>query len=201
VNTKGLTSLAESQEVERCTELLAAAPLDVIIFGGTSASFIKGLDWDRAMIERMEKFSNGIPVTTTSTASIKALQQQNVRRVAIATPYIDEVNERAHDFFTANGFEVVNLKGLGIDDDHRIGYTSLETVYRLVKGLDLTNADGVFISCTNLQTIGVLESLEQDIGKPAVSAIQASFWECLRLAGLKDARIRGFGSLLEKGEL
>jgi maleate cis-trans isomerase len=120
--------------------------------------------------------------------------------LAIATLYIDEVNKRVHEFFTTNGFEEVDLKGLGIDDDHRIGYTSLETVYRLVKGLDLTNADGVFINCTNLQTIGVLEPLEIDIGKLVVLAIQASFGECLRLGGLKDARIRGFGSLLEKGE-
>jgi maleate isomerase len=74
VNTKDLTSQAESQEVEHCTELLAVASLDVIIFGRTSASFIKGLDWDRAMMKRIEKFSNGIPVTTTSTGSVNALR-------------------------------------------------------------------------------------------------------------------------------
>jgi maleate isomerase len=154
--------------------------IDVIISGGTSASFIKGLDWDRALIKRIQKFSNGIPVTTTSASSVNALRQQNIKCLAIVTPYIDEGNGRAPDFFTDSGFEVIDLKGLGIDDDHRIGYTSLETVYKLVKQLDLKNADGVFISCTNLQTIGILDPLETDIGKPVVLVIQASFGECLR---------------------
>ncbi len=173
--------------------------IDVIIFGGTSASFIKGLDSDGALIKRMQKFSNGVPVTTTSTSSVNALRQQNIKCVAIVTPYIDEVNGRAHVSSTASGFEVIDLKGLGIDDDHRIGYTSLETVYKLVKQLDLKSADGVFISCTNLQTIGILDPLETNIGKPVVSAIQTSFWECLRLAGLGSVRVRGFGTVLERG--
>jgi len=52
------------------------------------------------------------------------------------------------------------------------------------------------ISCTNLRTVAVLEALEQDLGKPVISAIQASFWDGLRLAGVRE-RIPHYGRLLQ----
>ncbi len=65
---EGLGRMAESVEVERCTQLLATAPLDVICFGGTSASFLHGPGWDERLRARMASVARGIPVTTTSTA-------------------------------------------------------------------------------------------------------------------------------------
>jgi maleate isomerase len=65
----------------------------------------------------------------------------------------------------------------------------------MVRAADHPAADAIFISCTNFRTIGVLAALERDLGKPVVSAIQASFWHCLRLAGVEDA-IDGYGRLL-----
>lgn len=195
VDKKGLTALGESKEIERCTELLAAAPLNVIIFGGTSASFIKGLKWDQVIINRMRQFSNDIPVTTTSTASLNALRKIDAKRIVIATPYIEEVNERARIFFTDNGFEVIDLKGLQLANDHDIGYAPLDVVYNLVKSLPLNKADAVFISCTNFQTVGIIDLLEKEIRIPVISAIQASFWECLRLSGIGTTSVKGYGRL------
>jgi maleate isomerase len=192
---EGVLSMAESREVEAATRLLAAAPVHVILFGGTSASFIKGLGWDQQIITRMAAVSGGTPATTTSTASVNALRALNIETLAIATPYIDEVNEFCRGFFTENGFNVANIRGLGLERDHDIGNTSDETVYRLVKEVDCPQADAIFISCTNLRTIGVIRALEQDLRKPVVSAIQASFWECARLAGV-TLQDDAFGTLL-----
>lgn len=198
VDKEGLTALGESKEIEACTALLAAAPLNVIIFGGTSASFIKGHKWDEAIVERMRRHSNGIPVTTTSTASLRALHSLKAKRIAIATPYIVEVNERAKVFFRDNGFEVVDLKGLDLLSDHDIGNTTLDIVYNLVKSLQYRESDAVFISCTNLQTIGIIHALEEDLQRPVVSAIQASFWDCLNLAGVNTACVGHFGRLFKE---
>ena len=55
-------------------------------------------------------------------------------------------------------------------------------------------ADAVFISCTALRTVGAIEALEADLGKPVVSAIQVTFWDALRVAQVGDD-CPGFGSL------
>ena len=192
---EGVGHMAGSDEVEQCTALLATAPLDVICFGGTSATFVHGRGWDVLVRERMAKVSGGIPVTTSSTASLEAMRAVGARRIVFTGPYIAEVTERGKRFFEDNGFAVANAVGLGITEDHALGSVPLDEVSRMVRAADHPDADAVFISCTNFRTIGVLAALERDLGKPVVSAIQASFWQCLRLAGIEDA-VDGYGRLL-----
>ncbi len=192
---EGLSSMMGDSETERCVAELAVAPLHAIIFGGTSATFLEGIGWDRTIIERMQGVSGGIPVTTTSTASLEALHMLRVERISVITPYLGEVTERARRFFAGNGYEVLRAEGMEIATDYGIGAVTTEELYAFVRGNAHPDSDAVFISCTNLRTIGALESLEEDLGIPVVSANQASFWGALRLAGVR-AKIEGFGQLL-----
>ena len=192
---EGVGQMGGSAEVEHCTALLATAPLSVICFGGTSATFVHGRGWDVLVRERMAKVSGGIAVTTSSTASLEAMRAVGARRIVFTGPYVPEVTERGTRFFEDNGFAVAKAVGLGITDDHALGSVPLAEVDRMVRAADHPGADAIFISCTNFRTIGVLAALERDLGKPVVSAIQASFWQCLRLAGVGDA-IDGYGRLL-----
>ncbi|MGH7265633.1 MAG: maleate cis-trans isomerase family protein [Candidatus Rokuibacteriota bacterium] len=192
----GLADMARSPEVERCTEGLATAPVQVICFGGTSASFLHGPDWDAGLRERMAKAAGGIPVTTTSAAGVRAFRAFGVQRIAFVGPYLADVTERGRRFFEASGFKVLTALGMDLDHDRTIGRVTLEEVYHLARRGDHPDAEAIFISCTGLKTIGVLAALERDLGKPVVSANQASFWDCLRLAGIPD-RLTGFGGLFD----
>lgn len=195
VTVAGLDQMMGSPEVERCTALLAMAPLEVICFGGTSATFLHGLGWDAKIMDRMRAKAKGIPVTTTSSAVIRALRALGIRRVTLVTPYLSEVTERGRIFLEQSGFQVVASRGMELGEDHAIGAVTTEAVYRFVRETDRAESDGVFISCTNLRTVRAIEALERDLGKPVVSAIQASCWDCLRIAGVRQAR-PGSGKLL-----
>jgi maleate isomerase len=48
-----------------------------------------------------------------------------------------------------------------------------------------------------MKTFGIIDQLENKIGKPVISALQATIWECLRLAG-ETAIIRGRGKLMSQ---
>jgi maleate isomerase len=175
--------------------LLASAPLDGMVFACTSGSFVGGPGYDEKIMARMASLAPGVAVTTTTTASVAGLKEMGVRRLAIATPYTDDVNERLSSYFAGSGFEVLEIEGLGCRHDHDIGWVTPETVYRLARRVDRWEADGVFISCTNLRTAAVLQALEDDLGKPVVSANQASLWHALRIAGVNTA-VEGYGRLL-----
>jgi len=196
VTLAGLEQMMGGDDILECTTLLASAPLDVIVFGGTSATFMHGRGWDDAVMERMRAVSNGIPVTTTSTASLRALQTFGAKKISVVTPYLDEISARARIYFEQNGIEVLSARGLNIDDDHGIGAVPLERVYRFAKQNCDSGADALFMSCTNWRTIGAIEPLEQDLGIPVVSAIQASFWDCLRIARVGEGG-EGYGCLFE----
>jgi maleate cis-trans isomerase len=63
-------------------------------------------------------------------------------------------------------------------------------------------AEGVLQTFGNLKPVEasierVLELLEQDLGKPAISSMQACLWHALRLAGIREP-IHGFGRLLRE---
>ena len=144
----------------------------------------------------MVESSGGIPSITTSGSVVAALKAFDVKKIAVATPYIEEVNERGKNYLEENGFEVTNMIGLNLLYDRQIDSQPYETVYKLAKDVDTEDAEAVVILCTGLRSIGVLEHLEKDLGKPVISAIQATFWHALRSSGVKDS-VKGYGSLLE----
>jgi len=78
-----------------------------------------------------------------------------------------------------------------------IAEVSKETLYHLAKEVDHPESEAVFISCTNLHTIEIIEKLENDLQKPVITSNQATMWNMLRMAGVND-KIEGYGQLLSK---
>src|SRR5262249_58628852 len=72
-----------------------------------------------------------------------------------------------------------------------------ERAYQLARQADAPEADAVLLSGTGLPTVAVLETLERDLGKPVVSSNQASLWQALRIAGVRES-IAGYGRLLRE---
>jgi maleate isomerase len=192
VNPENLRRLAD--EAEKASDLLAPLKPNVLCFCCTSGSFLGGVGYDAQIVKRLES-RTGTRVTTTSTAVNNALQALNVKRIAIATPYTEEINKIAEKYFQDSGFEVTRIKGLGIVEDVDIGKLTPEAAYMLGKSVDNQRAECIFISCTNFRTAEIIEDLEQDIGKPVVSSNQATIWDALRKVGVRES-VKGFGQLM-----
>lgn len=187
-----VSSLGE--DVLVATKLLAQAPVGSIAFGCTSGSFANGVGYDQELIRKMESASKGIPCTTTMTAVVAALNALGVKRIAVATPYEEILNQRAKSYLEDSGFSITNMTGLGITSDYEISNTRIDTIYKMAKEVDTADAEAVFISCTGLSTVHLLETLEADLGKPVISSNQATFWHGLKLAGI-NGDLKEFGSL------
>ena len=193
VNADACSQLA--LEAESAAELLAPACVGTVAFCCTPGSFIRGAGWDREIIERIENRFPDINVTTTSSAVLAAFQGLRVEKIAVATPYIGEVNRALKNFFEGMGVSVLNMEGLQMESDQDVNNLSPETAYRLARKVNIPEADAVFISCTSVRTIEILAPLESDLGKPVISSNQATIWHALRKAGIHDF-IEGYGRLL-----
>jgi maleate isomerase len=194
VTVQGIEEMMNAPELEQAARLAGAAPIDILLFGGTSASFLHGTAYDHALIAKLRQWVPGPKITSASTATLAALAKVKAGKVALATPYLPEIHERAIRFLEENGHDVVKSAYLGISDDHALAEVSLEDVYDHVLSVDHPDASAIFVSCTNFRTVGVIEALEQRLGKPVVSANQASFWHSLELAGIAGAK-PGYGEL------
>jgi maleate cis-trans isomerase len=72
-----------------------------------------------------------------------------------------------------------------------------EEIYRKVKEITTPKSEAVFVACTQLRALEVLDQLERDLGKPVYSAVQASAWQAYDVMGV-DPKIMDCGSLLRR---
>jgi maleate isomerase len=186
-----------SEELLEAAKRISSVEPDIIVWACTSGSFIKGKGHDAELIRVLASATN-IPVITTSTAVLEAFKIMEVRNIAMATPYINEINLREKVFFEGSipGLKIVNMKGLEILGNVPKGKLFPETAYLAGKGVDKEECDCVFISCTNWRTLEIIDVLERDLKKPVISSVQATIW--LTFKKLSLSNIMGFGRLLEK---
>lgn len=189
----GLSKMGEF--VEDASALVAQADLDLILFACTTGSLVKGPGYDKQLIARIEK-RTGIPALTTSTAVVDAMNALNMKRIAVSTPYSDVVNEAEVRFLQGSGFEVSTIRGLGNTNPLDMGKVRHERMYRLSREVYTDDVDGLFISCTGISVLDIIDRLEQDLGKPVVTSNQASLWAALRKLRIGD-KLQGMGRLFE----
>jgi maleate isomerase len=196
VTDEGLGEMIK--QVERAAAELASAKVKVILQAGTAAAFFRGIGHDADLIRRITA-ATGIEATTSMTAVVDALRALGIRRPAIATPYIRDMDEKLSDVLRLSGFEIAGIKGLGIKRSIDMGALEPEAAYRLACKVvaSAEHPDGVLISCGNFRTFEVIDRLEAECGLPVVTSNQAGLWRALRLAEISDA-VDGLGRLLEK---
>lgn len=171
--------------------LLPDGSLDVICYACTSGSLVIGED---RVCAELRKGAPGARPTTLITAVMGALRAVGARRVAVATPYLDEINRAEAAYMEARGFEVLEIRGMGLEKDSDMIRVRPDYIADFAAGVDRPEADAVFVSCGALRTLDVVDALERRLGKPVICSNQAMMWDALRRAGIGD-RIRGYGAL------
>ena len=192
ITRERLYAMAENPNIEAAAATLPALEVQAVGYGCTSASYVRGVGGDKDISARITG-ATGLPATTTSTTAVEALNLLGVTRVAVLSPHVDELNERLQTFLEGHGMDVMHLRGL--NKLRGIEHIPQEEIHELVVQLvNCPEADGIFISCTGMRTSNILARLEGKTGKPVVSAMQATVWGTLRLAGV-PAELPGLGSL------
>lgn len=183
ISPQGLVEMGE--RVEQAAVELAAAGAGLVTFCCTSGSFIRGIGYDQELIAQMEK-ATGVPALTTTTAVVAALKALEVTRLAMGTPYPDEVNEAEIRFLADSGVQVVKAKGLGIRHPPLVSHTTPDTLWDLASTIDCPEAQALFLSCTGLIVVDLIPELETAHGKPVITSNQATLWLILKCLGRED---------------
>ncbi|RTD96405.1 arylmalonate decarboxylase [Variovorax atrisoli] len=194
ISTRGYLDVIDSV-VEKAVALKNEKGVSAISLMGTSLSFFRGAAFNRQLEVEMAR-ATGLPCTTMSNAIVNGLRHLKVRRVAVATAYIDEVNEQLRGYLEQSDFEPLALEGLSISDVQAVGKVPTQALVDLcVKVFEAQpGADGILISCGGLVTLDAVREVEERLQVPVVSSSPAGFWDLVRTAGL-DARSPGCGRL------
>ena len=175
-------------------ELLANSKCDVTVLQCTGTSMSGGVDMDKRVVTEIEKVTKR-PALSTASALNAAFAALDARRLV----FISETKQVDHDkklaYLREAGFDIVADKAASLAGTDTYCTTPPAFWYDLAMALRNNSTDAYFISCSNIQSIDVIEDLERDLSKPVVTSNQAAIWCSLRAAGIRD-EVRGLGALL-----
>ncbi len=179
---------------EAARMLLPDGSLDVISYGCTSGSLVIG---EERVAAELAKGATGAKPTSLIAAVIAALQAVGARRVAVVTPYLDEINRQEKAYLERAGFEIPRIEGLQLEKDSDMIRVRPDHIADVAAEVDGPDNDALFISCGALRSLDIVDGLERRLGKPVICSNQAMMWHALRLAGVTDRRT-GFGRLFRE---
>ena len=176
-------------------QLLGDARVEVIALAQTSASLFAD-DYDAVTIRRMTEAS-GVPSLTSAEAIGRALRALGTHRVALATPYSDEVIERAKRYYAQKfAIEVVASESLGATNSYAIGKMDAAAAQAAFGRIDGADVEALVVPGGNFPTMHRIADWEREFGKPVVTTNQATLWAVLGAMRITTP-LGGKGRLLE----
>jgi len=169
-----------------------AAEFDVIGYCCTSGTTLIGAD---RVADLVRQGAAATHVTDPLTAALAALATLEVRSLALVSPYVESVSDPVRQAFAARGYDVSGTVSFGEEVEARVARIDPASIHAAALSV-AGDADAVFLSCTNLRTLNVIEAAEDKIEKPVLSSNQALIWHLGQLGGFA-AEVKGIGRLFE----
>ena len=182
-----LENLAEYSKttLEAIEPYLADRP-SLVVHGCTAAGFLAGPKATAEMIEKLRQQSGAVVVSTGS-AMTDVLQHEGVTETAVVTPYLKPVNDGLRRYLAGVGIAVEVLDSFECQTIDALGAVTREDVMELALRTVTPRSKSLFIACSQLPTLGIIEPLRERLGIPVWSSISATAWAASRaLAGPKQ---------------
>ena len=174
-------------------EILPDQKLDCVAYGCTSGTVAAGYD---SIKEKVNLAKPEAKVTTPITSAIKALKMLNINKISIFTPYTKKINDSVVNYFKKENIIINSLTYLDIASDLDIGKVDENYLFEVLSKIDLEDSDALFVSCTALPVLSIVNKLEKRLNKVVLSSNQTLIWDTLNLIGNKDPVV-GFGKIFE----
>ena len=173
--TRDAEEVMINEELPRALRLIKTTDPHVIVFGCTSAGSLGGLESDAAIARRIEQLT-GVPSLTVVSSVVEQLKAIRPRRVAVFTPYKEELTLSVAQCVVEAGYELKKTAGMGILANRDIGRVSPDEIVYFVETqmMDAAGVDCIFLSCTNWQAIAAIAPLEARFGLPVISSNQTT---------------------------
>lgn len=171
--------------------LLADAGVELIAVNCTAATMVAGSE----NVRRSVLDHSGVAAVTTIDAVLYALDALATTRVALVTPYPEEVVRAETDHLAGHGLTVVTSAGLPRSTPVEQGEIVPERWLDVIDGLALDGIDAILVSCAGVQIAPVIDVIEAKTGLPVITSNQALLWWILEVLDLPD-RVMGHGRLL-----
>jgi maleate isomerase len=198
---KHLISTLDKQSVDQfsieafleAAELIADANVDLIIWGGTSGSWL-GPDYDRKICDSIaDEF--GIPAMTSTLAILEAFSYLGATRYGLVVPYIESHTRKIIETYERLGLTCVSEHHLGLLGNHDLDLVPDDCFRSQLMAAAHADAETLAVVCTGVPTARLIASLEPELGVPIIDSIAVTMWKALRMLGIRP-ELPTWGSIL-----
>jgi maleate isomerase len=189
-------SPSRNADIDYQARLLGTAKVEVVSLAQTSASLFDD-DYDAVTKRRMTEGA-GVPSLTSAEAIGQAIRALGARRIALVSPYSQEVIGRAQRYYERRyGLEVVAMEGFGATDAYAIGALSADNATEAFARIDRPEIEVLVVPGGNFPTMTFIAEWEQQFRKPVITTNQAALWAMMGVMNL-NTPLPGLGRLLEQ---
>jgi maleate isomerase len=189
--------------IEAAVSEMVSRKVDAMVQAGVPLTVTQGWDYHNQLTAQVAKLTK-IPFATDIGACIDAMQLLGMRRVVMITPFDEAMHDQLTRYVSNAGIQVLAAHSIRpptaeeISRHYEVSTVPLSVPYQAAKALfrATSGADGVWITGALMPSVAAVQPLEQDLGVPVVTSMQAMAWAGLRLAGVK-AQITGCGRLFQ----
>ena len=181
------------EQIQSITEkILPGEKINTIAYACTSGTIAIGED---KVKEKIQLAKPDCHVTTPITSAIKAFNKMNIKKLAVFTPYPESVNKTIYEYLIKKNINVISFSTFNLDLDVDFARVDSKYLSEILTKLNISDADALFVSCTALPALEILDRVEKKISKPVFSSNQTLIWDTIRSTGYKNS-ITGYGKLL-----
>ena len=171
--------------------ILPDQKLDCVAYGCTSGTIAAGY---QSIYKKVNLAKPNTKVTTPITSAINALKTLKINKVSIFTPYTDEINQSVISYFKDEKIEISELSYFDIASDLDIGKVDPQHLFDVLVKQDLSKSDALFVSCTALPVLSIIDEIEKKLGKVILSSNQTLIWDTLKQVNNQN-KVDGYGLL------
>lgn len=175
--------------------LLADADVDVIAYNATSGGWL-GEESDQALSDAITGLT-ARPATTSILALLEALRLYKIRTYCLVTPLVDEVTAQVIEQYKNQGFECTGYRNFNVKLNKMSSSIKDKQIVEAVKESFVPGTDAIILSGTNMRAAHLAAPLEEKYGVPVFDTAAVTLWKTLRLIGIENAGISGWGRILE----
>ncbi len=164
------------------------APLNAFGFACTGASYLLGVEKDRADFAGLTK-RRGYPVVPATEAILEALAHIGTRSVALVSPYPAWLTEAGLAYWRAAGIEVAEVVQVAADTSDTRNVYDVTSADAVVAAQRLKRRDigAVLLSGTGMPTLGAIGAISHATGKPVLSSNLCLAWALGKRLGIAAA--------------
>lgn len=193
-------ALSESTEAQfrmepmlAAAQFLADAPLDAIVWNGTSASW-RGIEFDQTLIAAITQ-ETGLPASTSTIAFYNAFRDFGITSVGLALPYNTDISSQIVAEYSRQGFHITGNASLELSVNREIGALEPDAIRNILRLAAIGSPDCIAVVCTNLNATELIVEMEEELGIMIIDSIAVTFREGLRIAGV-EPNVPGWGRML-----